>query len=367
MGRIILFITILAINVISTFAQSERYLKNAYDNVNQFNFDKAEKNYNIYRNLSGNRDYLLEAKLKIRYIKESNGQFSYNQPIIISFKDDSATQLASKLDEAMFEELINIVNDNNLSVSLTAFAKDSTPHSNENANHRARHILTKLIKKEEYYILTTDINPSYGNEVIIELKRNSTATNKPISQSQPTKQHIIPDDCIDLGLSVLWATCNVGASRPQDFGEFYSWGELEPKLNYNKNNTKTYGIPMKDISGNPQYDVATHKKGDGWRMPTRTEFDELIDNTTHQWTTVNGVKGILATSKINGNSIFLPACGYRNGAGRLPGGNTGGYWSSTPSDGDSQFACSMIVLKDQLGYNSYERHGGFCVRPVHSR
>ena len=82
---------------------------------------------------------------------------------------------------------------------------------------------------------------------------------------------------VDLGLSVRWATCNVGASVPSGYGDYYAWGEIETKMEYTEENSVTYGVELDDISGNPQYDVATANWGEGWRMPTEQELDELTD------------------------------------------------------------------------------------------
>ena len=82
---------------------------------------------------------------------------------------------------------------------------------------------------------------------------------------------------VDLGLSVRWATCNVGASVPLEYGDYYAWGEIETKMEYTEENSVTSGVELDDISGNPQYDVATANWGEGWRMPTEQELDELTD------------------------------------------------------------------------------------------
>ena len=91
-------------------------------------------------------------------------------------------------------------------------------------------------------------------------------------------------DYVDLGLPscTKWATCNVEANQPYDYGDYYAWGEIIAKSNYSGENCPTLGISMNDISGNIQYDAATANRGDTWRMSTKTEMEELIDNCT--WT-----------------------------------------------------------------------------------
>lgn len=141
----------------------------------------------------------------------------------------------------------------------------------------------------------------------------------------------IPDDpqqltMVDMGLSVKWASCNMGAAKPEEYGNFYAYGEIEPKSEYTLQNYKwinqdwlDYGDEQYDeweryyklgatITGTP-YDVAHMKLGDKWRMPTQTEWIELINNCTFTWEAIGSVSGIRATSKVNGNSIFFPAAG----------------------------------------------------------
>lgn len=173
--------------------------------------------------------------------------------------------------------------------------------------------------------------------------------------------------CVDLGLSVLWSTCNLGAGRPEDCGEYFSWGEISPKSSYRQNNSTAWNVKMECISGNQKYDAAAKLWGDRWEIPTKTAIEELMNNTTSEWTTQNGVNGLLVTSKRNGNSIFFPACGYRLGSGVATTGEYGGYWSATPDDEDNRLAFSIIVNSNGLGFNWYERQGGFCIRPVTKR
>jgi hypothetical protein len=132
---------------------------------------------------------------------------------------------------------------------------------------------------------------------------------------------------VDLGLpsGLLWATCNVGANAPEEYGDYFAWGETEPK-DYYYENTYTY-------SDNPailpsDHDAATANWGDDWRMPTKAEFEELYNNTTMTWTTQNGVNGRLFTAA-NGSSLFLPAAGYRGYGSLHDAGSYGYYWSSS--------------------------------------
>lgn len=134
---------------------------------------------------------------------------------------------------------------------------------------------------------------------------------------------------VDLGLSVKWATCNVGAEKPEDFGDYFSWGEITTKSSYELNNSLTYEVEMEDISGNPEYDAARAIWGGSARIPTSAEIDELVNDCTWEWTKENGVDGMLVTGT-NGNSIFLPAAGGRYEKELQYAGQFGSYWGSTP-------------------------------------
>lgn len=184
-------------------------------------------------------------------------------------------------------------------------------------------------------------------------------------------------EAIDMGLSVKWANCNVDASRPEQSGGFYAWGETETKDVYNNTTYKYYNLEWQtiqrigtDISGT-QYDVARRKLGGEWRMPTHEEWQELVLNCDWQWTSRNGVNGYLVTAD-NGNSIFLPAAGrlYHDGSANANGyENLGGfYWTSTlaEDDGVNYLAYRMNFGDTWYGQSaSYDAPElGFTIRPV---
>ena len=168
---------------------------------------------------------------------------------------------------------------------------------------------------------------------------------------------------VDLGLSVKWATCNVGASKPEDYGNYYAWGETTTKYSYTVSNSKTYGKSMGDIAGDSSYDAAHANWGGNWRMPTKAELKELKDKCTWIWTTQNGVKGYKVTGP-NGNSIFLPAAGYRGGSSLGSVGSGGDYWSSTPYESNSGSAWNLYFNSSGCFMNDYRRGYGRSVRPV---
>ena len=170
---------------------------------------------------------------------------------------------------------------------------------------------------------------------------------------------------VDLGLSVKWAMYNVGASSPEDYGNYYAWGEIITKKEYTKENCETYDKSIDDISGISKYDAAKANWGSSWRMPTERELNELEKKCTWKWTTENGVKGYKVTGP-NGNSIFFPAAGYRTGSLLYQDGGCGHYWSSSPYSNSLSYRLSF----NGSGYYGVSssisdyRYCGYAVRPV---
>ena len=168
---------------------------------------------------------------------------------------------------------------------------------------------------------------------------------------------------VDLGLSVKWATCNVGANSPEEYGDYFAWGETETKSEYTQANSLTYGKSLNDISGNPQYDAATANWGGDWRMPTKDELNELRNNCTLEWITEDDVNGYKVTSNINGNSIFLPATGYRYGISYEDAGSIGYYWSSMPHENNNG-AYYLYFWNGAKYIGDNNRYRGQTIRPV---
>ena len=213
-------------------------------------------------------------------------------------------------------------------------------------------------------------NLSYGSHEI-KAERNGKTVSKTINVAQNGGDSSVKlafnehngHEYVDLGLSVKWATCNVGASSPEEYGDYFAWGETSTKSSYTFDNGKTYGKAMNDISGNSSYDAATANWGGSWRMPTKAEMQELKDRCTWTWTTQNGVNGYNVEGP-NGNSIFLPTAGVRFDSSLNRAGSRGDYWNSTPYESDSYRACGLHFDSSSHHMSAYDRYNGPSVRPV---
>ena len=169
---------------------------------------------------------------------------------------------------------------------------------------------------------------------------------------------------VDLGLpsGLKWATCNIGANQPHEYGNYYAWGETSTKNYYTDRNSLTFDVWMNDISGDTIYDAARANWGGTWRIPTKTEMKELIDSCSWNWTTQNGINGMNVTGP-NGKSIFLPATGYCYNTTNPTIGDSGLYWSSTPFESNvSAYYLDFNSYRSDMG--SLARFAGVTVRPV---
>ncbi len=167
---------------------------------------------------------------------------------------------------------------------------------------------------------------------------------------------------VDLGLpsGTKWATCNVGADSPEDYGDYFAWGETTTKSSYTSSNYNSCYAPTLPL----EYDAAYTNWGTSWRMPTSAELEELIANCTWIWTTQNGISGYIVTGP-NGYSIFLPAAGRRSGSDLGNVGSRGCYWNASyVSTYDVKNAKDLFFASDYVwSYYDY-RYYGQSVRPV---
>lgn len=230
--------------------------------------------------------------------------------------------------------------------------------------------------------------------VVVALKGGTATITAQAGEKTATCTVIVFSEAVDLGLSVLWATCNVGASTQEGYGDYFAWGETDPYYsNLNPiiwKDGKTAGydwasykwcLGSDDLLTRYTYnlygafdyrtilekedDAANAKNGGYWRMPTDKEWTELLTECSWTWATQNGIKGRRVTGP-NGNSIFLPATGVMSGTELKWVGESGYYWSSSLSYQDN-IACAWIVdfnsRRLERGHSS--RCDGFAIRPVY--
>ena len=201
-------------------------------------------------------------------------------------------------------------------------------------------------------------------------------------------------NAVDLGIylardgtlyKLLWADCNLGTDTPEGYGDYYAWGETETKADYTWSsylwgkewNKMTKYCPTDKASywdgdGSPDGkkvldpvdDVAHEKLGGKWRIPTRTEQDALRSQCVWTWTKKNGANGYEVKSKVNMNSIFLPAAGNRDGTGLSDAETYGGYWASSHYTEYPGYAYGIFFSSDYLNWSPNGRYGGLSVRPV---
>ncbi len=180
---------------------------------------------------------------------------------------------------------------------------------------------------------------------------------------RPTHGIIDGHEWVDLGLSVRWATCNLGADSPSDYGSYYAWGETEPKESYTSANSLTYGKSMDVIEEDSGFDAANDTWGGFWRLPSKQEADELSLKCTHEWTTMGEHKGYKITGP-NGNSIFLPAAGCCYKSKLYNAEVSGFYWTSTPHETINYNAYELFIGVGMFSSSSNYRYIGQSIRPV---
>lgn len=253
-------------------------------------------------------------------------------------------------------------------------------------------VINGLEEGKTYYIrayATNNVGTSYGEEIMYIHGNNN------ILVDGQQNGH----DYVDLGLpsGTKWATMNIGASTPEDYGNYYAWGETETKEEYGWNTYKYFFdnngnyVPyddkwcvesgeLKDIGSNiagTQYDVAHMKWGDSWKIPTSAQMDELQNREYCEWiwTFLNGVKGYIITSKLNGKSMFLPACGVFYKTKQQHMNTDGHYWLSTSETSNTFYADYLIFSSDgyetrhksELFHDYDGRDHGRAIRPVFTR
>ncbi len=227
-----------------------------------------------------------------------------------------------------------------------------------------------------------------GSSVFCSCSEDDVEETPPATTNPPggnTTEEKDTHEYVDLGLpsGTLWATCNVGASSPEEYGDYFAWGETEPKNDYSWSTYKycmgdrytmtkygtdsRFGLVDNKTELEPSDDAATVNWGSGWQMPSEEQCVELFSSryTTRTWTTMNGKYGRKITSKSNGNSIFLPAAGCRYDTNLGSAGSSGDYWSRSLSAYYSNGACVQGFDSSDIIYTGHvDRCYGHSVRPV---
>ena len=193
----------------------------------------------------------------------------------------------------------------------------------------------------------------------------------------------VPEGAVDLGLSVYWASSNLSVTglcrNPEDYGDHYAWGETEPKGIYDWSTYKwcsgkhasltkynydsDWGTVDNKTVLEANDDAAHAVLGGNWRMPTYEEWTELVKDCTWTWTTSNGVNGY-EVKAANGNSIFLPAAGWRENSYLNYAGDSGSYWTSSLGSVHRGYACDVTLSASGVFVSDFGRLCGLSIRPV---
>jgi len=236
--------------------------------------------------------------------------------------------------------------------------------------------ITGLTANKTYYVRAYAINSagtSYGDQKSFTTYSGGGGTHAYVELGLPS--------------GLLWATCNIGATNPEDYGDYFAWGETSPKSNYSWStyqwcngsyNTLTKYCTQSSYGYNgfvdnktvlePADDAAHVNWGGDWRMPTTQEWQELYDNTTSTWIIQGGVYGRRFTSTVvgyTGASLFIPAAGHRTGTSLYGTGSEGNYWLSSLGTHDPYYAGRIFFDSDDVEWEAVDyRFCGFPVRPV---
>lgn len=341
-----------------------------------------------------NRDWTVSAADTWVHVSPANGAASDN-PVRVTVNCDANTtyedrtstvtirmeSLTQRVEVKQPANLGLIVPAGSASVELPADAKTFEVEVQANVAYTVA-ISADWIKQTGTKALTpqtltfsAEENPTY-DERSAEITISGSGLSQSIAVKQAGKERPkAPEGAVDLGLSVYWATCNLGATAPEESGDFYAWGETKTKDDYTWDTYKwgnfKYDTITKYGSGDnktvlePEDDVAHVKLGGNWRMPTDAEWKELLENCTWTHSTLNGVNVRCVTSNKNGNSIFLPQPGFRSSDLGYNDGISGHYWSSSLST-DSPYDAWGVKFSnpDEASRDGLMRCQGFSVRPV---
>ena len=191
-----------------------------------------------------------------------------------------------------------------------------------------------------------------GAYVVLEREKEPEIPEEPETPENPIvpekpEENINGFAYVDLGLpsGLKWATHNIGAASPNERGDYFAWGEINTKAEFTEMTCTSYGLNMQDIAGDPQYDAARANWGATWKVPSKKDFEELMNECTWEWMVING-KGCKKVTGPNGNYIILPITGYQYGTSFYME-DFGYYWTSTPISTYEQFSYDFFFDEEE--------------------
>lgn len=232
-----------------------------------------------------------------------------------------------------------------------------------------KNVETLLDIFERFGFETGDYSVQQAQAAVDFVKRNMAADKTPNFNENQNENEKSETQAIDLGLpsGTLWADRNVGAKSPEEYGLYFSWGninghEFGTDYNFEEDYPNTPGAQLTEDFGS-EHDAARVYLGEPWITPSKEDFQELCDNCITEMVSVNHRRGMKFTSKINGNSIFLPCSGSGNGTSWRNAGSCGFYWSRS-LDSQSYGRGLSFLSGGVYPQYSYDRFFGFARRPV---
>ena len=228
-------------------------------------------------------------------------------------------------------------------------------------NEEEETVIKSVLYDKIYYY--TFLNGVKANDVYYRVNDDGNTVESLIWEM---KNEIGGYEYVDLGLpsGLLWATCNVGANSPEEYGDYFAWGEITTKETYTQQNCKMYNIQLTidNISGSRFYDAARANWGGEWKMPTQKDYYELKSYCKFEKTTQNGIYGTKVTSNSNGNYIFFPFSGYYYNSTLYRSGIECKYWTSEPYINYGLYQKAYYYNVSTMDYD-YRYFGG-SIRPV---
>ncbi len=215
-------------------------------------------------------------------------------------------------------------------------------------------LLTPEQSNEEYVSNDTILN---GEDSIQNNEVNEANENKELLTGMHNNH-----EWVDLGLSVKWATCNIGASTPWEYGDFFAWGEVKSKTFFSEDNYSESNLISYDIAGS-SYDAAHIIWGGAWRLPKSEEFEELIEKCNFKWSTSHNKNGWTVTGP-NGKKIFFPAAGYASEELSQNSDIWGSYLSSSADENDDSKIYDFEFNESRYGKGYGFRESGHTIRAV---